>query len=273
MGKLKEIIIDKQNQYDQALAEFLGLEPDELESLEYSIESNESNDGIVYSRIIEFSANNPEDLLSKVKGLDNFRRVEYCDWELEGDDFYEDFSEVDLRPLSLYEDKIEKIKRIIYSKNNDAGLLGLVFQQCYVSIIGCVEAYLYEVCIQEFESDAESYGRFVHGHPDLKDKKIKFCEIIDEYNRIEKTIKKLIASTNFHNLPAVKLLYEKSFEMTFPDFSSLLPFIKLRHDIVHRGGKGVDGVEKAIGINILESLIKEANEFVANVESSFSCPF
>lgn len=274
MGRLKESIIEDQDSRSEALAELLGITNSELDLLSYEMDSKTSSEGLVYYRTLIFSEDSPQDVLEKINGLYDGRYVDFQDWEIEGEDFYEDFElDEDLTPFSSYKEKIRKIELLLNVEIDDFNLLGVFFQQCYISVFGVIEAYLYEKFLDEYDADKESGARFVSGHPDIKDKKIKFSDIFDEYRDIDKTIKKIAAKTNFHNFPAVKLLYEKSFDVKFPDFSGLLPFISFRHDAVHRSGKDIYGQELVAGKGLVKALIEDCDKFIESVEKSFNYPF
>ncbi|MCX5578976.1 hypothetical protein [Kaistia terrae] len=55
---------------DALLASALGLEQDELDELDYRLDSNESDDGLVYGYIVTVADGNDPELLSKIKGLE-----------------------------------------------------------------------------------------------------------------------------------------------------------------------------------------------------------
>ncbi len=61
--------------FDRKLAVELGISYEELCELEWDIDTNESDDGLVYSYIVTFSDSSPKDILDKVDGLEDGRVV------------------------------------------------------------------------------------------------------------------------------------------------------------------------------------------------------
>lgn len=57
------------------IAEELGITYEELCQLDFEIDTNESNDGLVYEHIITFSDSSPQEILDKINGLRNGNTV------------------------------------------------------------------------------------------------------------------------------------------------------------------------------------------------------
>ena len=60
----------------KTLALALGLTFSEIEQLDYNINPNESNDGLVYGYIIQFQQNANEDILRKISGLNEHLSIQ-----------------------------------------------------------------------------------------------------------------------------------------------------------------------------------------------------
>lgn len=57
----------------RSLAAELGITYEELLELDYEVAENASDDGLVYEYIVTFSEGSPSQILSKVKGLSNYK--------------------------------------------------------------------------------------------------------------------------------------------------------------------------------------------------------
>jgi hypothetical protein len=55
---------------NQKLASELGISYDELLELEWDIDTNESNDGLIYEYIVTFSEESPKKILNKIEGIE-----------------------------------------------------------------------------------------------------------------------------------------------------------------------------------------------------------
>jgi len=60
---------------NELLAEELGIPIEELEQLEWTEETVESDKGMPYHTLIEFSAGSPKEILDKISGLENGRSI------------------------------------------------------------------------------------------------------------------------------------------------------------------------------------------------------
>lgn len=59
-----------EQEQSERLAAHLGLTVDELDQLSPDIDTNESNDGLVYNHVLNFHSESPKELLAKVVGLE-----------------------------------------------------------------------------------------------------------------------------------------------------------------------------------------------------------
>lgn len=75
MGQ-KELLEEMQEEArNRNLARILGITYEELGQLEYNIETDESDEGLIYQHRVEFSANSPKTILQKIGQLEDGCRV------------------------------------------------------------------------------------------------------------------------------------------------------------------------------------------------------
>lgn len=73
MGTAKQILEEHQEkELHKALAKKLGISYDDFIKLDYLIETNTSDDGLIYSYLLRFNKNSNFTILKRIKGLDNF---------------------------------------------------------------------------------------------------------------------------------------------------------------------------------------------------------
>ncbi|MDR7375476.1 hypothetical protein J2X19_000134 [Rhodoferax ferrireducens] len=53
------------------VASELGISMEELDQLEFALDEDSSDDGLVYSVTVRFEEGNPPDIMSKIRGLDS----------------------------------------------------------------------------------------------------------------------------------------------------------------------------------------------------------
>jgi len=77
MGKWKdEAMENEQGKHSERLAEELGITLDELQELEYNIETDGNKDGMIYGYRVEFDVENcPPGILQRIPSLEDGCRV------------------------------------------------------------------------------------------------------------------------------------------------------------------------------------------------------
>ncbi|MBT3015119.1 MAG: HEPN domain-containing protein [Candidatus Thiodiazotropha endolucinida] len=270
MGQLKESHLKQKQERAFRIAETLGLTYDELESTKYTIEENRSAEGHLYGYYLKFEIESDEEVLKKISGLrsDNViylapQEVE-PEKELEPEYEYEAIVQnTDYLSNFLYE--IEDLKQLLKIGLNDPKLERILHRQIFVSIIGALETYLSDAFINEVITNKYRLQCFVENHPIFKKQKITVDAIYQEVDRIEASARKVMLETIYHKLPIVKQMYEKTFEIDFPDISVMQKYIEDRHDLVHRNGKTTDGEEVPVNEEVIKKLIRSATELVEQV--------
>lgn len=76
MGSGSERMIElQQEKSDRGLAKKLGITYEELLQVGYEIDTEESNDGLIYNYIIIFKDDAPRKILNKIQGIDKNNSV------------------------------------------------------------------------------------------------------------------------------------------------------------------------------------------------------
>jgi hypothetical protein len=66
------------------IARLLGISYEEVQETNYEIDTNESNDGLIYNYIIRLSENTPEHILQKIPRIKNYEVI-IDPWEMDQD--------------------------------------------------------------------------------------------------------------------------------------------------------------------------------------------
>jgi len=67
---------NREERYDRILSNHLGLTYNEIGALEWTLDTNESKDGHIYSYLLKFSDDCPNNAIKKVNGIDDNNVVE-----------------------------------------------------------------------------------------------------------------------------------------------------------------------------------------------------
>ena len=270
MGGAKELWMERQQQRnDEDLARRLGITYEELIQTEWHIETDESNDGLIYQYIVYFE-NGPAEILAKINGINEDNQVWLDPYFEDSYEDYEDEYELLLNSDDSYDSletdiaNIRKLNSLII----DEALIALHKRQLFVSLIGIMESYLSETFIKKFESDESYLRRFVESYPDFREIEYKAHKIYNTLENLAVTSKKMILDVLYHRLSNVRNMYRTTFLIDFPYIGTLSKAIVKRHDLVHRNGKTKEGETINISTEEIESLCDELISFSASLSDS-----
>lgn len=271
MGSLKEHFLEEQEDHYIRLAEALGISWEELLSLNYEVTANVSKDGMIYGYIVTFDQANDEDLLDKISGINSNLTVNLSPWVLErsADDEYELGAIFDnTEHESNFLREMENLDRLRKLKIEDPALREILLRQLFISIIGALETYLSDAFINMALSSENYLENFVGTHPEFKKQKIGVSEVFNTSQSIKEKAKTVMVATIYHKLPVVKEMYQKTFNIDFPDISKMQRYVIQRHDLVHRNGKTTNGEEVDVNDETILALKADAIEFVETVSAT-----
>lgn len=246
MGYWKEIAIEMEEQEsDRHLADLLGISFEELTELVYEIETDKSNDGLIYNYIVKFDIeNSPKHILQKIKNLQYGCQVYLQPWDLEQDYDYEEQYEAiteNKEYLQKFRDELSKLRLLNALVVPDIALKGILTRQLYISVIGTMETFLSDAFINLTNDKDEFFRNFIETHPEFKKRKFELREIFQEQDKLRETAKVVMLDTIYHNLPTVSQMFKDTFKMEFPSIKDVYECVLKRHDLVHRNGKTKDG--------------------------------
>ena len=254
---------------DRHLAKLLDISFEDLIQLNWEINTNESDDGLVYSYIVKFKEDSPKDILAKIDRIDNNYQVYLESWELNATyDYVNDqFDAITESRIGVkeFEKSIDEIYELSSILKEGDDLKKLLNRQVFISIIGTLETFLSETFLRLVFEEDSYFQSFVESHPIFKSQKFELRDLFKKQKEIREIAKKVILDTIFHNLSKVSQMYKNTFEIEFPDIAKLSKFVVIRHDLVHRNGKTKDGEELTIDDELIEALIDETKDFSEKV--------
>lgn len=269
MGRLKDLLIERQEESEeQQLAHKLGITHDELIILGHKVDTDESEDGIIYNYVISFRDDAPKKLLTKVHGIDRNSKVWLSPAQYEGDYYYEEQYRAIVSNKHFYESFLQAMA-VAKQLNNvvleQTGLMDVLKRQIYVSIMAALESFLSETFVNLTNDNDHYFRRFVESFPDFSERKIPISRIFIEQELIKDTAKRAMVEVIYHNLAKVSKMYTSTFDIEFPKISLLAKCVSIRHDLVHRNGKTTKGDEVHINSQIIDELIAISSDFVKEI--------
>jgi hypothetical protein len=107
---------------------------------------------------------------------------------------------------------------------------------------------------------------FVEGYKDYQAEKLALNRVFVAMDNIDKTVAKTLDEVLYHNLAKVKGIYKATLNVDLGDISFLSQAVSIRHDIVHRNCKRLDGSSFEITLTQLTQLLDEVEAFIEKVE-------
>lgn len=136
-----------------------------------------------------------------------------------------------------------------------------------------IEAYLCDRLIGLISSDDAALVSLVKNNIEWRDEKISVAELAANPNALKEWVKKRLLDLIYHNFTKIDMYYRSSLGSTiFPDTvtkTTLMRFLPIRHDCVHRYGRDKDGNEHDITDADLDELSEALQAVVSHIESAF----
>lgn len=157
------------------------------------------------------------------------------------------------------------LERMI-SMVKEPSLAGMFHNMLFVNAITVLETFFSDFFISTIYGKKNFQLAFLEKCELKTTKTIKLYDFYEKYEFVDDYLKECLRKdVVWHNLPKVKTIYEKTFSISFPKIGRLCSAVKLRHDIVHRNGKKMDGepvkISKEYILEILDE-IKTVSEKV-----------
>lgn len=153
------------------------------------------------------------------------------------------------------------------------GLIGALNRMLLVQYFSAIEAYLSDRLIRLVLDDPEAMSTLVKGNKEWVADKIGVVELASNPDAFRDWVQARLRELMYHNFVKIDLYYRSALGSTiFPDEATkrtLMAFVPVRHDCVHRYGRDHDGRERSIGKSDLERLSDALEGMVAHLEAAF----
>ncbi len=241
------------------LANKLGISYDELSELQWSTDTNESNDGLIYEYVITFDESSPIEILEKINGIDLEGRYVYLSpW----DDYYEEDIEWDIvssEQLSALQNHLKSSLNLLNLAVVDTQTEFDLYVMLHTHIVASIEAFLASSFIHEVTNSDELTRKLIETDPEIGKKELTLKEIYKEHENIKTIVAKYLKDLIFHRLKKIKPMYMSVLDVDFGNISWLFKAVELRHHCVHRAGYDKNGNKIQISKNDIETLVKHCD--------------
>ena len=167
---------------------------------------------------------------------------------------------------SNFTQSISNIRDIIISLASSSSYEKQLLPMLFAHLITLMETYLGDTLKKKVLTVPKYKRAFVEGYKDYQTEKLTLNRVFVAMENIDKTIAKTLNEVLYHNLAKVKGIYKATLNVDLGDISSLSQAVGVRHDIVHRNCKRLDGSSFEITLTQLTQLLDEVESFIGNVE-------
>ncbi|HFF9520081.1 TPA: HEPN domain-containing protein [Serratia marcescens] len=252
MGLVKSLLDDMQEERkEEWIREHLGLDEDsELDEL--SIEYGEA----------EFQFHEYQDHLADEAAY-QFELEEEQEMEIE---WLKKNPHLDI--FKNYSSALEAVLSLNSIENNET-LIKMQVAYSVTILESCLSEMLKSVVLS-----SDRYIRNAVSHvKGLNDTTVSLKEILDDGSIIEKRVMNFFSDILYHQIPKVLNIYEVVLQAKQPKenrLGELVKLIKLRHDIVHRDGKTIEGKRIPLTSNDVDNSVNLVRVFLTIVSGYIS---
>jgi hypothetical protein len=145
--------------------------------------------------------------------------------------------------------------------------MGLAQNLVFSSVIGALEAFLYETAYFWIDTDDKALRALVAGLPSFRHEKIALADLFSRHEGIKDHIKGYLQNLVWHRWDKVAPVFRHALAVRLPttrDFDA--PLLK-RHDIVHRSGHDKSGAAVTVTIEEIAELCSKIETFAEQLDT------
>lgn len=154
------------------------------------------------------------------------------------------------------------------------GLTDELNRMLLVQYFSAIEAYLSDRLIRLVLDDPRAMSALVKGNKEWVSDKIEVVELASNPNAFRDWVHMRLRELTYHNFMKIDHYYRSAVGSTiFPDEATkktLMEFVPVRHDCVHRYRRDHDGQERSISKSDLVRLSDALESMVTHLEAAFA---
>lgn len=147
----------------------------------------------------------------------------------------------------------------------------LVINMTYAYAVTLLEAFLVDTLNALLSENPKFLKNAITSIDELKNAKYGLADLYQSEATVLSLATRKLAGIHFHNIPKVKKIYEEVLGVKLSvDFSKVNEITAVRHDIVHRNGKTIDGVPVYINAERLQAALDFIQQFASNLQAEIN---
>ncbi len=145
----------------------------------------------------------------------------------------------------------------------------IVVKMSYAYAVTLLESYLGDTLRTLISQDEQLLKNALRKFKVLKN--VKLADVAETDLDIKSLVLRYVGDVLYHNIPNVIEMYEQVLGVKLEiDISKVIKITKLRHDIVHRNGRTIDGSTISIGAQDFTQAISDIKEFTGALQRAIN---
>jgi hypothetical protein len=169
-------------------------------------------------------------------------------------------------PLQRLRERLQQSQQVL-TLQGGADAMALAQKLVFSSVIGALEAFLYETAYFWIETDDSALRALVAGLPSFREEKISLAELFKRHEGIKDHVKGYLQNLVWHRWDRVASVFKHALCVRLPgtrDFDA--PLLK-RHDIVHRSGQDKNGATVSVTAEEIAELCSQIEAFAEELDT------
>lgn len=169
-------------------------------------------------------------------------------------------------PYRFLNERISEVFSVLEASQLNDRNRQLLHQMAHSSLIAALEAYLADTVSYWVGNDDRVLRRFITTNKDFQEKSLTVSQLFERLENLTVEVKKYLAEFVWHRLDKVKPVIMNGLDIPVPDIGPLVKEVLVRHDIVHRAGRGRDGEIVDLSIHDLNRVKEYIEQFSFGIE-------
>ncbi len=145
----------------------------------------------------------------------------------------------------------------------------IVVKMSYAYAVTLLESYLGDTLRALISQDEQFLKNALRKFKVLKS--VKLTDVVETDLDVKSLVLRYVSDVLYHNIPNVVEMYEQVLGVKLEiDISKVVKITKLRHDIVHRNGRNVDGSTISVGAQDFTQAISDIKEFTGALQRAIN---
>jgi len=230
-----------------------------------------SSQSLELFNILKHLAENNQVILTTNQPLPDDINLDYQKIELSRDHFLNQYLVDTIRGNSKFYnsfvDNIKNIEKLMGISIIQTELQETQNKMLFLNVVISMETYLSDAFINTVVNSKELIMKLLEKSTDFQKRKFKTAELIKWVNKLEQSAEEYLLNITYHNIWRVKKMYKEVLNVDFPeDLEEIQKAIMIRHDLVHRNGKTMEGTEIKIKKEDITQILEQVKNFIKFIE-------